>query len=92
MKGQSPIFEQVMLFLIGVAIFIACLSVFSIYEVYFTDIMMEDQLNEVEGFIISNILRLSKKDARGSNSISLLVYFYKPCEIISNSFVDYVHS
>ena len=71
MRGQSPIFEQVMLFSIGVAIFIACLSIFNIYEAYFTDIMMEDQLNEVEGFIISNILRLSKKDENFSMALEI---------------------
>jgi len=71
MKGQSPIFEQVMLFSIGVAILIACLSIFNIYEVYFTDIMMEDQLNEVEGFIISNILRLSKKGENFSMALEI---------------------
>ncbi len=49
-----------MLFAVGVAIFIVCFSMFNIYEIYFTDITIEDQLNGVKNFIISNILRLSK--------------------------------
>jgi hypothetical protein len=71
MKGQSPIFEQVMLFSISIAIFIICLSIFHIYEVYFTDIMMEDQLTGVKDFITSNILTLSKKNENFSMKLEI---------------------
>ncbi len=60
MKAQSPVFEQVMLFSVSIAIFILCFSMFKIYESYFTDILITDQLNGVRDFIVSNILILSK--------------------------------
>ena len=66
MRGQSPVFEQVMLFAVGIAIFIMSFSMFKIYEIYFTDVIIKDQLNEVKDFITSNILRVSKKDRDSS--------------------------
>ena len=73
MRGQSPIFEQVMLFVLGVAIFIICFSMFKIYEDYFTDITVRDQLDAAKNFIISNILKLSKRSGDINSSIMLKI-------------------
>ena len=69
MRGQSLIFEQVMLFVVGIAIFIVCFTMFRIYEDHFSDMTMRDQLNGVKDFIVSNILRLSKQGEMNSSII-----------------------
>jgi len=59
--GQSLIFEQVMLFAIGVAIFVALFAVFMVYQNYFASVNLQNQLDEVKDVIVSNIMKLSEK-------------------------------
>lgn len=73
MKGQSPVFEQVMLFVLGVAIFVICFSMFRIYENYFTDATVRDQLDAAKDYISSNILKLSKRGGEINSSIMLKI-------------------
>ena len=47
-KAQSVIFEQVILFGIGVAIFIICFAIFNIYQNYFMTISLNDQLGQMK--------------------------------------------
>ena len=60
-KGASLIFEHVMLFMIGVVIFIACFSIFRSYELYFTDSIMREQLEDVNEMIVSNLITFSQR-------------------------------
>jgi len=66
MKGQTAIFEQALLFLIGFTIFMMYLAVFNIYEGYFKSVGVNDQLTEVKNYVGSNILKLYAKE--GANS------------------------
>jgi len=59
--GQSIIFEQVLLFGIGVAIFIALFAVFTVYQNYFASANLRNQLDEVKDVIVSNIMKLAEK-------------------------------
>jgi len=61
MKGQILVFEQVMLFSAGVAIFIVLFTFFTIYQEYFVSVGIEDQLNSVNNWITSNILKISSR-------------------------------
>lgn len=58
-KGASLVFEQVMLFMIGVTIFIVSMSIFRSYEIYYTNAITHEQLDEVSGMITSNLLTFS---------------------------------
>jgi hypothetical protein len=60
LKAQSLIFEQVLLFMISVAIFIVCFALFQIYESYFTSIALNDQVKAVRDLISSQVLQLIK--------------------------------
>lgn len=60
-----------MLFAMGVAIFIICFSVFRIYEDYFTEMTIRDQLDNVKNFVTSNILRLCRKGGNVNSTIIL---------------------
>lgn len=60
-KGQTLIFEQVLLFSIGVAIFIATFALFSVYQSHYISAMRWDQLKGVREYIVSNIIELSEK-------------------------------
>lgn len=60
-KGVSIVFEQVLLFMIGVIIFIACFSMFSSYELYFSESIATNQLEEVSEWIVSKILGFSER-------------------------------
>ena len=58
-KGVSLVFEQVMLFVVGVTIFLTCFSLFKSYEVYHTGNIMQDQMNEVSDMVGSTIFSIS---------------------------------
>jgi hypothetical protein len=58
-KGASIVFEQVVLFMIGVVIFIVCFSLFRSYEGYFSESIIENQLDEVGEWIVSSIITFS---------------------------------
>ncbi len=59
-KAQTMIFEQVILFGIGVTIFITCFAIFNIYQEYFVSTSLNDQLGETRDWISSNILILTE--------------------------------
>ena len=61
MKGVSLVFEQVLLFMIGVIIFSACFFTFSLYQQQFTGTISQDQLNEVRDSISSVVLDFSSR-------------------------------
>jgi hypothetical protein len=65
-KGVSMIFEQVLLFMIGLVIFLVCFSIFRSYETYFNNSIGQSQMEEVGEMIHSSILMFSEKE--GTNS------------------------
>ena len=69
-KGQSLIFEQVMLFLVSVIIFTVSLTVFTIYQDSFISHGAANHLDEVTEWTSSHILKAAEK---GTNSTSLAV-------------------
>ena len=71
-KGQSVVFESVLIFTAGVAIFLISYSVFSMYQVQFTNIGLDSQLSEIRDSISTHILLLSEKEGINS-SITLKV-------------------
>ncbi len=60
MKGQILVFEQVLLFAIGVLIFIICFASFSAYESYFAETGNADQLVQVREYIAYAIVKASE--------------------------------
>ncbi len=62
MKGQSIIFEQVLLFMISVSIFIVCFSLFQIYEDYYNFIALNDQIKAVRDLVSAQVLQLIKHE------------------------------
>lgn len=71
MKAQVLIFEQVMLFVIGVGIFVVCFVVFITYQDYFLSVSVNDQLENVRNLISFNILKLSEKEDEVESFITL---------------------
>jgi hypothetical protein len=61
-KAQSMIFEQVLLFGMGIIIFVICFGVFNAYQDYFVSVSLNDQLNEIKSWVGANILKLTEKD------------------------------
>lgn len=70
-KAQVPIFEQVLLFLLGVTIFVVCFAVFSIYQNHFIYIGISDQLDEVKTLVISNIVKLANRENETESEITM---------------------
>lgn len=60
-KGVSVIFEQVLLFIIGIIIFMICFATFRSYELYFTESITINQMREVSEWVSSNIITLSER-------------------------------
>lgn len=59
-KGQTLVFEQVILFVIGVMIFIVCFFSFSAYQSYFSQAGKTDQLEQVSNYIAYAIVKTSE--------------------------------
>ena len=55
------IFEQVLLFGIGVAIFVSLFAAFAVYQNYFLDTNLHNQLNEVKDVVVMNIMKAADK-------------------------------
>jgi hypothetical protein len=72
-KGINLVFEQVMLFLIGVAIFIFSFSAFNLYEYQFTDTIKKGQMVEVSTWIVSNLILVSEKSDEAETIINAKV-------------------
>lgn len=71
MKGQNLVFERVMLFAIGVAIFIACFAVFDSYQKYYTIVGRDDQLSSLGAHVSFAILDAAKKSNSTEATIKL---------------------
>jgi hypothetical protein len=56
------IFEQVLLFGIGVAIFVVLFVAFAAYQNYFSSINLQNQLSEVKDVMVMNILKVVEKE------------------------------
>ncbi len=61
MKGQTMVFEQFLLFTMGVILFVMLAAVFMIYQSYFEDVTVNDQLRVVRDSVASNVIKLSEK-------------------------------
>lgn len=59
MKGQVQVFEQVLLFFIGVLIFMACFVAFNAYQDYFVTVGNSDQMMQVRDYIGYAIFKAS---------------------------------
>lgn len=68
-KAQTVIFEQMILFAIGVSIFITCFAVFNMYQGYFVSLSMNDQLGQMKNWVSSHILRLIQNEDSNSSII-----------------------
>ena len=62
LSGQSLIFEQVLLFGIGVGIFVTLFVAFAVYQTYFSDMSVNNQLSEINDVVALNIIRLTEKE------------------------------
>jgi hypothetical protein len=70
-KAQSLVFEQVLLFSMGVVIFIVCFAAFSVYQSYFSQVSTNDQMNQVSDIIVSEIIKLTQKEYAVNSTIEL---------------------
>ncbi|MEE9406261.1 MAG: hypothetical protein V3V26_02540 [Candidatus Aenigmarchaeota archaeon] len=68
-KGQSVIFENVLIFVAGVTIFILFYSVFTAYQANFTAIGIDSQLSEIRDYISTHILLMAGKEGINSSVI-----------------------
>ncbi len=69
MKGQSQVFEQVLLFGIAVAIFVTCFGIFQVYQSYFSDIAANDHTMAVGDLIYDHILELSRIEGMDASTV-----------------------
>lgn len=70
-KGQILVFENVLIFTIGVTIFIMSFAVFSIYQTQFTYQGTSDQMGQIRDYITSSILMVAEKPADSSVTLQI---------------------
>jgi hypothetical protein len=73
MKAAAQVFERVMLFAVGVLIFIACYAIFMNYQSYFIEISIEDQLDVVGNHITTNIIIVAEKQNMTETRLSIKI-------------------
>ena len=71
-KGQSMVFEQVLLFTVGVVILMASFSLFMMYQNYYIHETSQDQITQVKEYVLSNIIEICENDEFNS-SITLSI-------------------
>jgi hypothetical protein len=67
------VFEQVLLFMLGVAIFLVCFVSFNSYSAYFVEAGNIDQIEQVSNYIAYGIVKLSLEDRTASSYYTLSV-------------------
>jgi hypothetical protein len=71
-KGQTLVFEQVLIFSISVAIFVVSFALFAMYQNYYTSSSSQDQITGVKEYILSSIIKVcEKKDTNSSIVLSV---------------------
>ncbi len=73
LKGQMLVFEQVLLFAIGVLIFVICFASFSAYESYFAETGNTDQLTQVREYIAYAIVKASEGWGSTDSYLTILI-------------------
>jgi len=62
MKGQTLVFEQVLLFSLSVVILMTSFALFMMYQNYYMSETSQDQISQVKEYILSSIIKLCEKD------------------------------
>lgn len=78
-KGQMLVFEQVLMFSIGVAIMIMAFALFTMYQNYYTSSTASDQMTEVKEYVLSSIIKACESEA----NVTMILTIPKT---VSNSF------
>jgi hypothetical protein len=72
-KGQVLVFEQVMLFFIGVTIFLVAFSFFLSYQEYASATGTRDQLQETAGYLSWKIISLGQKAEQENATLTVSI-------------------
>jgi hypothetical protein len=73
MRGQSLVFEQVMLFFMGVMIFTITVTFFMAYQSHVITQGTYDQLNEVASHLTWSIINLAQKDYQENSTLTITI-------------------
>ncbi|UCC91363.1 MAG: hypothetical protein JSV39_03555 [Candidatus Aenigmatarchaeota archaeon] len=68
-KGQILVFEQVLIFSIGMVILITSFALFMMYQSYYLSETTQDQLTQVKEYVLSSIIKLCEKNDFNSSVI-----------------------
>jgi cell division protein FtsL len=68
-KGQTLVFEQVLLFTIGVVILIISFALFLMYQNFYMTETTQDQITQVKEYVLSNIVTLCKNSDINSSIV-----------------------
>lgn len=71
MKGQTAVFEEVMLFGIGVGIFITSFMIFTNYQTTSLEITTQDHMTEILNYLSSTVLEISRTQGNVSRIVSI---------------------
>ncbi len=68
-KGQMLVFEQVLLFTIGVIILMTSFTLFAMYQSFYLSSTSQDHLTEVKEYVLSSIIMLSENSEANSSIV-----------------------
>jgi hypothetical protein len=68
-KGQTLIFEQVLMFSVGVVILITSIALFMMYQNFYLSETSQDQITQVKEYILSQIITLCGSEEHNSSVI-----------------------
>ena len=68
-KGQTLVFEQVLLFTIGVTVFLISFALFMMYQNHYISETTRDQITQVKEYLLSNIIKLCEREDFNSSVV-----------------------
>ncbi len=71
-KGQVIVFEQVLIFAIGIVILMSSLSLFTMYQNYYVASTSQNQITEIKEYMLSNVIEMcGREDANATDILSI---------------------
>lgn len=71
LKGQSYVLEQLMLFSLGIAIFMVFFSAFTVYRDYFQSTTNADQIDQVKDYLTAYVLKAAQNERNVTSSFTV---------------------
>lgn len=68
-KGQTLVFEQMLMFTVGIVILLTSVALFMMYQTFYVSETAQDQITQVKEYIMSSIIKLCENEEFNSSTV-----------------------